>query len=291
MIGQNLKNRRKEQQLTQKALAEKTALSLPTIGQLEKGKGTIKSLKKVLNTLECEFFSNQLEPNGAIGERIQTLRKKKKISQQVAGGIIRATQSTISNIENHSTGRISTLEALVRVSGCELQILRTNRKKSFYKETALTSLNEVWTTPPHIIESLIDVFGVFDLDPCSETSDNKKRNSRAKIGYTAKDNGLKKPWFGTVFVNPPYGRTVGQWVEKCYSEAKKGNTKTVIGLLASRTDTKYFHHYISEKADIYFIKGRLKFGDGTSPAPFPSILVVWTSEKYNKEKLKSLING
>ena len=291
MISDNLKSRRKEHQLTQKALAEKTALSLPTIGQLEKGKGTIKSLESVLFALNCEIFSNQLEHNGTIGERVQSLRKKKKISQQKAGEVIGVTQATISNIESHSTGRVSTLEALARVSGCQLQILPKDRKKSFYKEIALTSLNEVWTTPPHIIESLISVFGIFDLDPCSETSNNKKRNSRAKIGYTAKDNGLISPWFGTVFVNPPYGRTVGLWVKKCHYEAHKGNTKTIIGLLASRTDTKYFHNYISEKADIYFIKGRLKFGDGTSPAPFPSILVVWTGKKYDKEKLKSLINA
>lgn len=290
MIAEDLRSRRKEQGLTQKELLKETKLSLPTIGQLENGKGTITSLEKLLSALSCEIFSIQIESSGAIGERVGRLRRKKKLSQQKAGEIIKATQKTISDIEQKSKGRVRTLEALARGCGCELQVLPKDRKKEFYKETALTSFNEIWTTPPHIIDKLIEIFGVFDLDPCSETSNNKVRNSKAKIGYTKQDNGLIKPWFGTVFVNPPYSREVGQWVKKCYQEYQKGNTEIIIALVASRTDTKWFHDYIAGVADIYFIKGRLKFGDGKSPAPFPSMLIVWKSVEYEKEALEKITN-
>ena len=56
-------------------------------------------------------------------------------------------------------------------------------------------------------------------------------------------------------------------------ESLKG--KTIVGLLRGDTSTKWFHRWCLGKADIRFIKGRLKFGECGKPAPFPSILVIW----------------
>ena len=74
-------------------------------------------------------------------------------------------------------------------------------------------------------------------------------------------------------MNPPYGREIGRWVKKA-SEARGG---VVVCLLPARTDTKYFHEYIynNPKAEIRFIKGRLKFGDSKNSAPFPSAIVIF----------------
>ncbi len=78
-----------------------------------------------------------------------------------------------------------------------------------------------------------------------------------------------------MFCNPPYGREISKWVEKAYKESKKENT-TVVMLIPARTDTKYFHSYIYNKAkEIRFVKGRLKFGDAKNSAPFPSMVVVF----------------
>ena len=84
----------------------------------------------------------------------------------------------------------------------------------------------------------------------------------------------------TVFCNPPYGRTIGEWVKKCSEEAKKPNT-TIVMLIPARTDTSYFHDYIYQKdnVDIRFIRGRLKFGDGKAPAPFPSMVVIFNPKE------------
>ena len=55
-------------------------------------------------------------------------------------------------------------------------------------------------------------------------------------------------------------------------------------LLPARTDTKWFHDYIYGKAEIRFIKGRLKFGDAKNSAPFPAMVVIFKreSEKGNR---------
>ena len=76
-----------------------------------------------------------------------------------------------------------------------------------------------------------------------------------------------------VWCNPPYGREIGKWVEKAYKESLEG--ATVVMLLPARTDTKWFHDYIYGKAEIRFVRGRLKFGDSKNSAPFPSMVVVY----------------
>jgi site-specific DNA-methyltransferase (adenine-specific) len=91
-----------------------------------------------------------------------------------------------------------------------------------------------------------------------------------------------------VFVNPPYAREIGKWVKKSYEEGKKDNT-VVVMLIPARTDTKYFHDYIYGKSEIRFIKGRLRFVDldangiqKMSPAPFPSMLVIFRQQAIKK---------
>lgn len=82
-----------------------------------------------------------------------------------------------------------------------------------------------------------------------------------------------------MFCNPPYGREIGDWVEKCYLESKNKNTICVM-LIPARTDTRWFHDFIYKKPniEIRFIKGRLKFGNSKNSAPFPSMVVVFKTE-------------
>ncbi len=133
-----------------------------------------------------------------------------------------------------------------------------------------SSKTEEWATPQAFFDVLNAVFH-FTLDPCA-TPDNTKC---AKF-YTKEQNGLLQDWEGErVFCNPPYGKVIADWVRKCSEEAKKPNT-IVVALLPARTDTRYFHEYIYRKAkDVQFVKGRLKFGDCKSAAPFPSMVVIF----------------
>ncbi len=114
-----------------------------------------------------------------------------------------------------------------------------------------------WATPKDLYEQLDAEFS-FDMDPCPYESDNL--------------DGLIKPWSGTVFCNPPYGKAMKRWVEKCYLEFKRGCT--VVALLPAKTDTRWFHSFVWQKAEIRFIKGRLSFNE-KGRAPFPSMIVVW----------------
>ena len=135
-----------------------------------------------------------------------------------------------------------------------------------------SSKTNEWSTPQAFFDELNKEFN-FTLDPCA-TSENAKCNKY----FTVEDDGLKQDWSkDTVFMNPPYGREIKYWVQKAYEESLKG--ATVVCLIPSRTDTKYWHDYIFGKADdIRFLRGRLKFGGSKNPAPFPSAIIIYKGE-------------
>ena len=80
-----------------------------------------------------------------------------------------------------------------------------------------------------------------------------------------------------MFCNPPYSN-ISAWVEKAFRETRNDNTLVVL-LIPARTDTRYFHDFIYQRAEIRFIKGRLKFGDSKNSAPFPSMVVIFRGAK------------
>ena len=146
-----------------------------------------------------------------------------------------------------------------------------------------SSKNGEWSTPQNFFDKLNWRFGPFDLDPCADLSNAKCTNF-----FTETENGLIKSWEGfTSFVNPPYGRGIAEWIKKGYEESRKEET-TVIMLIPARTDTKYWHQYVMNADEVYFVKGRLKFGDSTNSAPFPSAVVVFDGN--HKQQIFGAIN-
>lgn len=134
------------------------------------------------------------------------------------------------------------------------------------------SKSDEWATPQWLFDELDAEFH-FDLDVCA-----LPENAKCERFYTPDDNGLVQPWDGdAIWCNPPYGRRVGKWVAK--AEEVWRNGKTVVMLLFSRTDTKWFHDHIYGKAEIRFIKGRLRFGGSQLNAPYPSMVVVFRGKE------------
>lgn len=139
-----------------------------------------------------------------------------------------------------------------------------------------TSNSDEWATPQDIYDMLDKEFS-FNLDPCAT-----EENHKCEMYYTAETDGLLQKWGGCrVFCNPPYSN-ISAWVEKAFRETRNDNTLVVL-LIPSRTDTKYFHDFIYQRAEIRFIKGRLKFGNSKNSAPFPSMVVIFRGAKIRGE--------
>ena len=148
-----------------------------------------------------------------------------------------------------------------------------------------------WGTPQWLYDELDKEFN-FEVDLAASRSNRKHRiylGPKSKIATDA----LTFPWadhWKCGYLNPPYGRGVINWVKKAYEESQRG--MTVVILLASRTDTKWFHEYILPFGDYRFIRGRLKHDDQANPATFPSMVVVFSPpaevkplpKKSNKQK-------
>lgn len=144
-------------------------------------------------------------------------------------------------------------------------------------ELMFSSKTDQWETPQYLFDELNDEFG-FDLDVCADESNHKCDNY-----FTKEQDGLKQEWDGAVWCNPPYGRKIGEWVEKAYYSNIRYNNYIVM-LLPARTDTKWFHNYIYyDKAEIRFIRGRLKFGNAKNSAPFPSMIVIYKPKERIEE--------
>ena len=134
-----------------------------------------------------------------------------------------------------------------------------------------SSKDDSWETPPSLF-NILDMEFNFTLDPCCT-----KQTAKCKKFFTKEEDGLIQDWSkDIVFVNPPYGREIGKWVEKSYNETKKG--AKIVMLIPSRTDTKWFHDFIYNKAEIRFLKGRIRFLQNKkelNAAPFPTMLIIF----------------
>lgn len=136
-----------------------------------------------------------------------------------------------------------------------------------------SSRTEHWGTPPNLFAALNAIYN-FQLDAAASD-----QNALCPHYFTPKQNALLQDWstYGRVWLNPPYGRTIGQWMEKTYEQSRKGCI--IVALVPARTDTRWWHEFVVDKAGITFLKGRLKYvdhvGNQTGSAPFPSAILTY----------------
>jgi phage N-6-adenine-methyltransferase len=135
-------------------------------------------------------------------------------------------------------------------------------------EIHYSSQTDEWATPQDAFNSLHEIHN-FTLDPCAN-----EINAKCPKFFTKQNDGLAQSWAGErVFMNPPYGRVIGEWVRKAYEESRNG--ALVVCLIPARTDTRYWHDYVMRADEVLLVRGRLKFGGSKNSAPFPSAVVVF----------------
>ncbi len=139
------------------------------------------------------------------------------------------------------------------------------------KEILFSSDKQDWSTPQALFDEVNKEFA-FTLDAAADET-----NAKCESFLTEKDDALVCDWPGVVWLNPPYGRGVGRWVEKAYEQSKMGST--VVCLIFCRTDTKWWHRWAMKAAEIRLIPGRISFGAARGGAPAPSCLLVFDDNR------------
>ncbi len=128
--------------------------------------------------------------------------------------------------------------------------------------------SNAWLTPPGIIQAL----GTFDLDPCA--APDLRPWDTAAVHIAPPEDGLSWPWYGRVWLNPPYS-DIERWLGKL---ADHGQGTAIV---FARTETRWFVEHVWERATaVLFLHGRLHFHlpDGSRAAGNaggPSCLVAY----------------
>jgi hypothetical protein len=124
-----------------------------------------------------------------------------------------------------------------------------------------------WFTPPEIFAAL-DL--EFDLDPCSPAPGHWVPATRI---FTEADDGLKRPWRGLVFMNPPFGGRNGHvvWLQKFFDHGDG------VAIVRAYTSSAWWHELMPQAELICFPKGKTKFvrPDGTiGTAPGHGVVLI-----------------
>ena len=272
--------------MTQLLLAEHSGVVRSTVQQLEFGRGQLRTLWRVLAALECEIAGRRLPPGETLGAQIAELRRRRGLSQRALASMLDIMPYTITKLETRLVGRFETLERVLVALGAGAAIQPVGTSGSFYVGVGNSSVHHGWQTPGELLSKLYRVFGQFDLDPCSPTASRRLAPVKARVHFTAEDDGLSLAWHGCVFVNPPYGRELKRWVAKAHRSVVEGDAKAVVALVPARTDTGWWHQHIAGHGDVFMLRGRLSFGADGQAAPFPSALVLWGGEPEKIEQLR-----
>lgn len=112
-----------------------------------------------------------------------------------------------------------------------------------------TKSNE-WYTPARYVEAAREVMGGIDLDPASCREANLI--IKATHYYTQSENGLMQPWYGRVFLNPPWcfdgtegngqRSRIGRWTNTLITQYVGGNVTEAILLAPAQIKGHWFYH-------------------------------------------------
>lgn len=284
-LGERLRTWRRELKKTQVDVAVALSLSLPTVRQAETGQGYLSVFLVIIDFLELELAGISLPQGAHLGERLANLRKRKKLSLRSLAEVADISPTTIGSLERGANVQTAVALKVAETLGAGLFLWPRGEPMPFFSTTGNSSAYDGWTTPPWVLEKLYGVIGgLFDLDPCAPTRTGRG-GVQARIRFTEEDDGLVLPWFGKVFLNPPYSRVMIRWIAKAHQEVEAGRADMVVCLVPARTDTAWFHRHVAGHADVWLLKGRLAFGDGTLAAPFPSALIIWNASPNVREAM------
>lgn len=232
------------------------------------GLGVEKVNLAVIAQIECECRAGELLaklPRQRGRKNSSDLEKNSLTPLQGALADVGAAQSTASRWLELGSVPVERRERIL--AACEGERLSVSYFLKQAKTDGLYSSDRGdWATPQRLFDLLNAEFD-FELDVCAQDW-----SAKCERYYTLADDGLAQPWYGRCFMNPPYGRTIDQWVQKAHDSAEAG--ALVVCLVPARVDTAWWWDYC-RYGEVRFLRGRLHFDDGEDAAPFPSCVVVF----------------
>jgi len=224
----------------------------------------------------------------AVGTSARGIARAKKIRREGApeivsaciDGTLRATDAAEILDLTHDEQR-QCLEAVKQ--GQARTVTKAKEQAKPKAHVAHNSGNNEWYTPSVFVEAARACLGEIDLDPASSPIANE--TVRAKQIFTAEQDGLKQPWHGRVWLNPPYAQPlIAQFAEAVASKYETGEIDEAIVLVNNATETAWFRRMLQAASAVCFPAGRIKFVDPEgkpSGAPLQGQAILYLGERVH----------
>lgn len=134
------------------------------------------------------------------------------------------------------------------------------------------SASTEWGTPEWLFGAIATRYGPFDLDAAASAE-----NTKCHRYFDMQANGLERQWMGRVWLNPPYGRQMADWLDKAYRESLTGTHVTC--LIPARTGARWWTDMVKPRATVIeYLTERVKFVGAPHNAPFDCAVVCYFPE-------------
>ena len=286
ILIQELRDARRASGWSQRTLADRIGVDAQTIKRLEKGIGSVPTLITAMAALN--FRLTGLAAGKTLPEQLRAQRRKRSVSLREAAAKTGLSPTTIAGLERGG-GSVASLLRLLAVIAPTAR--RRAPERTYWGQGDKEDRDRRFT-PSDFMAGIYAAFGEIDLDPCGHLLSPVV--ARHRILLSEGGDGLLEEWSGDVaFVNPPFSALL-KWLRRAHDQWRAGNVKTVVCLVPVRTDSAWFQETLVSDAEIYLLKGRVRFlnaeGKGQH-TPFSLMILAMGASTESKACLAGMIPG
>lgn len=286
ILIEELREARRQAGWSQRTLAGRIGVDPQTIKRLERGIGSVTTLVAAMNALD--FRLTGLAPGRTLKEQLRARRRQRALTLAALSARTGLSRTTITQLE-HGGGSVASLMRLLAVLAPGVR--RRARERAFWGQGDKEDRDSRFT-PPEFLDGIHAAFGPIDLDPCGHLLSPVV--ARRRILLSEGGDGLVDDWSGGfAFVNPPFSALL-KWLRRAHDQWRAGNVAMVVCLVPVRTDSALFHETLSADADIYFLRGRVRFLDpagGAQHTPFSLMLLALGATREQKSRYAKTAPG
>lgn len=281
-----MKEARRASGLTQQDVAQLIGLDVQVVKRLENGVGSASTLVEVMKALD--FRLTGIGRGATLPEQLRANRLGRSLSLRETAARSGMSRATIAALEQGD----GTIASLLRLLSALAPKARRRAKERAYWGAGDKVDRDSRFTPPDFMAHVHAAFGEIDLDPCAHRLSPVVAHRRILLDEGG--DGLVDDWSGRLaFVNPPFSELI-RWLERAHGEWSAGRVAMVVCLVPVRTDSALFHDRISADADIYLLRGRIRFLDPrgrAQPTPFSLMVLTFGTSPAQRKAFAKAVPG
>ncbi len=286
MLISDLKTVRRSQGLSREALAAKIGVDPQAIKRLEAGIGSMQNLIMVMRALD--YHLSALARGAELPSQLKQRRENLRLPLTEAARRAGISRATVLSLER---GRGSVRSLIQLLDAIAPRARRREPPRAHWTPDPLGDRDHRFT-PPEFLSAIYEAFGDIDFDPCGH--ELSPVQAKRILLLDNGEDGLRDDWSGELcYLNPPYSAML-RWLKRADVQWHGRLVSTIVALVPARTDSAWFHDHLKDVADIYMLKGRLRFltdnGKGHQ-APFPLMVVMWGTTGHQRARFTKLVPG